>query len=360
VSRINFAETSWGRMLDDPTLLDPSSRSAKVFRNKFRIPPDFFKNWLLPKLIEINVFGCKKKKDGSSRISKISFEFKVLACLRILATGILRTDLEDITSIGAATLDYLFKTFVFNVSRRLFQEFIYIPEDGDELEKICDAYKKLGFPGCFGSMDCTHVRWWNCPADEQNAAIGKEGYPTLAFQVLVDHGRRILHCSKAFLGRLNDINICSKDPVVFHDKYGLLSSLGTRRNKMKNLKFELFESNGSRKTFQGGWVITDGGYPPLSIFANPKIDSFSRAAVCWAEWCESIRKDVECTFGMLKHRWRLFLVGTRYTDATVIEAAFHTACILHNMLLLIDRTDIRYWNTTTNYCSGINGKKQRQ
>jgi len=275
----NYAETPWGRLLNDPTLYDQSSQSAKLFRNKFRIPPYFFKDWLVPKLMEINVFGNKTRKDGSSRLSIIPFEIKVLACLRILATGILRTDLEDVTSIGAATLDYLFKAFVFNISSHLFHEFIYIPEGGRELSSICNAYQKLGFPGCFGSMDCTHVRWWNCPGDTQNASIGKDGHPSLAFQVLVDHGRRILHCSKAYLGRLNDINICAKDPVVFNDKHGLLSSLGTRRNKMKNLTFELYESNGNKKTYKGGWVITDGGYQPLAIFVNPKINSFSRSAV---------------------------------------------------------------------------------
>ena len=56
----------------------------------------------------------------------------------------------------------------------------------------------------------------------------------------------------------------------------------------------------------------------------------------WSEWIESIRKDVECFFGVLKSRFRYFRNGIRYHSREVVEQAFKTACCLHNMLLLFD------------------------
>ena len=31
----------------------------------------------------------------------------------------------------------------------------------------------------------------------------------------------------------------------------------------------------------------------------------------WSKWLESMRKDVECTFGIMKGRWRILKVGIR-------------------------------------------------
>jgi hypothetical protein len=93
-------------------------------------------------------------------------------------------------------------------------EFIRLPE-GEELSKILEVYKRLGFPGCVASMDCTHVRWLRCPRDLTNSCIGKEGYPTLAFQIAADHGRKIIHLSKAYFGAFNDINICEVRMLYF-------------------------------------------------------------------------------------------------------------------------------------------------
>ena len=31
----------------------------------------------------------------------------------------------------------------------------------------------------------------------------------------------------------------------------------------------------------------------------------------WSKWLESMRKDIECTFGILKGRWRILKAGVR-------------------------------------------------
>jgi len=60
--------------------------------------------------------------------------------------------------------------------------------------------------------------------------------------------------------------------------------------------------------------------------------------VLWSEWVESIRKDVECFFGVLKARFQFLRNPIEYNIFT-IDDVFKTCCILHNMLLAYDGLD---------------------
>ena len=188
-----------------------------------------------------------------------------------------------------------------------------------------------------------HIRWWACPKELTNLCTGKEHYPTLSFQVIVDHGRMIRHVSGGEHGSLNDINICQLDELIKNDLTGLLTSDGLRRNKYGNLVFNLIDKNGKVMVVKGAYVITDGGYEPISIFINPQLLNSSRECIVWSEFIEAVRKDVECTFGILKNRFHFLKYGSRFHDQFVVEAAFVSCCILHNMLLILDGLDISAW-----------------
>ena len=47
---------------------------------------------------------------------------------------------------------------------------------------------------------------------------------------------------------------------------------------------------------------------------------------------ESVRKDVECYFGRLKRRFALLRDAVEYQSQNVIDNAFYSCCVLHNML----------------------------
>ena len=53
----------------------------------------------------------------------------------------------------------------------------------------------------------------------------------------------------------------------------------------------------------------------------------------WSKRLESIRKDVERTFGVLKKRFRVLKLPLLFREASFIEDMFITCCVLHNMLL---------------------------
>ncbi|CAB1108083.1 unnamed protein product [Ectocarpus sp. CCAP 1310/34] len=71
---------------------------------------------------------------------------------------------------------------------------------------------------------------------------------------------------------------------------------------------------------------------PFKVYANV-------AEQQWSKRLESVRKDIECLFGRLKGRFRLFKTGILFGDRTKIDDACFTACIIHNMLLAFDGLD---------------------
>jgi hypothetical protein len=63
------------------------------------------------------------------------------------------------------------------------------------------------------------------------------------------------------------------------------------------------------------------------------------------QWLESMRKDVECTFEILKGHWRILKSGIRlYNMETADKNVWlTTCCALHNMLLDVDSLS-KSWN----------------
>ena len=57
----------------------------------------------------------------------------------------------------------------------------------------------------------------------------------------------------------------------------------------------------------------------------------------WSKRLESIRKDVERCFGVLKKRFRVLKVSMQFREAKFMENIFFTCCVFHNMLLYHDK-----------------------
>jgi hypothetical protein len=188
--RADYWDSVWGKMLKNPEIDDPDSFVAGKFRRRFRIPYPLFKDVLLPQCRERNVFE-------EQRPSIISIEFKILISLRILGRDAVADACAELSFVGESTCHTIFKQFVKNYSANFYSEYVNYPT-GDDLMNIMETYRRLGFPGCVGSIDCTHVKWSACHKDKKWLATGKEGFPTLSFEAVVSHDRRCLHVSVVF------------------------------------------------------------------------------------------------------------------------------------------------------------------
>ena len=85
--------------------------------------------------------------------------------------------------------------------------------------------------------------------------------------------------------------------------------------------------------------MVDNGYLARPTTVPPIKTSNSRAEIRFSGWLESLRKDVECTFGILKGRWRILKTGIRIHGTDGPDKVFLTCCALHNKLLDVDGLD---------------------
>ena len=86
----------------------------------------------------------------------------------------------------------------------------------------------------------------------------------------------------------------------------------------------------------------DNGYHNWSTTVPPFKATTSRKEIRFSEWLESMRKDVECTFGILKGRWRILKTGIRVHGLNEADQIWKTCCALHNWLLEVDGLDDKW------------------
>ncbi len=115
---------------------------------------------------------------------------KVLGCLRALGRGSCFDDIAEASGMSEECARVSFHKFCKNFSDNQYSTWVKPPQ-GERLDSIMHVYQRMGLVGCIGSMDCVHVKWNKCPVSLTNLCEGKEGYPTLVFEVVVSHSRYI-------------------------------------------------------------------------------------------------------------------------------------------------------------------------
>ncbi|CAN0006671.1 unnamed protein product, partial [Sphacelaria rigidula] len=166
-------------------------------------------------------------------------------------------------------------------------------------------YDHLGFTGAIGSTDVTRIKWAACPYSWEKQYTEKEGFATIAYQAIVDHTGRVLAATKGYAGSMNDKTITRYDAAI---KEIQTSTVYTEK------AYSLFDEHGVSSERKGNYSIVDNGYnkvtshfggssSPLPKFPGTVMESR------WSKALESVRKDVECFFGILKGRFRILKLG---------------------------------------------------
>jgi hypothetical protein len=107
-----------------------------------------------------------------------------------------------------------------------------------------------------------------------------------------------------------------------------------RRRGSKNYKNDVLIDIVAKFLNRGMYLICYNGYLcwPTTICPFKRADS-ATAQEFFTTNLESVRKDVECTFGILKKRWRILNSGFFYRDVKICEKIFLTCCWLNIFLL---------------------------
>lgn len=312
----------------DSPLLHEDSNSAKKFRRRFRVPYSIFQSICA----DMRSLGLYVDGVDAKGTPKIQLELLVLASLRYIASGCAFDSLEELTCIDENTLRQFFHKKFCIWGADAAEEHIKLPSDEESLQHVMGLYNKLGLPGCAGSVDCVHVIWDKCRAGLKSQCKGKEDHPTLAFEVVSSHTKRILSVSQFFWGATNDKSIARMDEAI--------GELRSSNSFLGNVKWASFDRSGEIRKHRGAYFICDGGYHNWKCLMPPfkhQLEGTEEAA--WSHHIESVRKDVECVFGILKKRFLILKHPVRLHYPLHIQNVFVTCGVLHNLLLDYDGYD---------------------
>ena len=319
---------------------NPSNpRFEKSFRRRFRLP---YSNYLelVQWAIDSEKYFARWKPGKMDAVGNpcAPINLLVLCALRYLGRGWTFDDLCESTGISEEVIRVFFHEFIRFGSEEVFEKFVKTPSRTQEGEAQAHEFALAGFPGCIGSMDATHIALEKVTYRLRQAHLAKKvPYTARTYNLVVNHRRRILSTTEGHPARWNDKTLVNFDEFVMAMKNGQV---------LDGISFELYDydegGNVIRVKYRGAWLLVDNGYHNWAITVPPMKRTTRRTEIRFSQWLESMRKDVECTFGILKGRWRVLKAGIRIHGIEDADRIWKTCCALHNWLLEIDGLDSQW------------------
>ena len=155
----------------------------------------------------------------------VKAELLILGVLKVLGHHDPFRTLKTDTKISPPHHCSFFHFFIDRMYR-IKSEYINYPSTQDKLKNVMGRYKENFLPGCGRSVDVVHVVWSKCPAGDYNLCKGKEGYPSVAFEVITGYDRQILGVSSMHFGTRNDQRIVRTDETLSVIKNGWYRNVG--------------------------------------------------------------------------------------------------------------------------------------
>lgn len=253
----------------------------------------------------------------------VPMELLLLGSLRVLTRNWTFDDLREATLISERTHRAFFTVFVTWYADTQYPLYVKLPTP-EEVASNGQEYAYAGMPGVLGSIDVVHVRQWAVTANLKQFATGKEKYPSRAFEVMVNHRKLIISVSIGFYGSVVDKTIVKFDETMRKIRDGYYASY----------TFEYYDSDGSVKVMNDVHSINDNGYLKWACMMEPSKHPESAEDFFWSEMLESLRKDVECVFGILKAMFAILKYGSRFPDQSLMDKIFKTCCTIYNQRIL--------------------------
>ena len=338
IREATFEDSTWYRLyIQVPPV---GKRLLKIFRKRFRIPysefvsmcNDIKKNELFERWAFTDAVGVKPS----------DIRLLLLGTLRYLGRAHTFDDASEATYISADVHRVFLMAFLEYGSTVLYAKYVLTPLKTMDSKRIEKLFRIAGFNGCHGSSDGTHIGLLSCPSWAFNNHKGfKLGVPSRNYNATVTHCKQILGTTFGHPGTWNDKTLVLFDELIKSVHDGKL---------MKDKEFELFEldkdGNLVSILYSGVWFLVDNGYLDWSTTVPPMKHPLTYEEIRFSEWLESMRKDIECTFGIMKQRFHVLKYGIRLHKISNSDKVWSTCCALHNMLLFIDGLDDG-WDETT-------------
>ncbi|KAE9070794.1 hypothetical protein PF002_g15736 [Phytophthora fragariae] len=286
----------------------------RLFRRRFRMTRRVLDR-LLNGVLEVDdYFRQRPDAAGNPGLSALQ---KVTAALRIVCYGVAAVATDEYLRIGASTAAEAFRHFIAAVLTKFGAEYLRQPTAAD-IKRHTDINKLRGFPGMFGSLDCTHWVWKNCPVGWQGMFQDKDGDRSIIMEAVATRNLWIRHSYAGIPGSNNDINVIDRSPFMVNWLQG-------------NAPDHKYQINGH--DYKMCYLLCDGIYPAWSVFVKTISSPTDAKQRLYAKMQEAARKDVERCFGVLQARFALLAQPARFWEQGTLEDVWYACVVMHNMIV---------------------------
>jgi hypothetical protein len=285
-----------------------------LFRRRFRMRRELY-NRIHSKIVQQHQF-FQQRPDAVGRPGLSSHQ-KMTTALRILCYGTAADAADEYVRIGESTAINAFKEFVEAVVLSFGEEYLREPTPAD-IKKHMEINRRRGFPGMFGSLDCSHWIWKNCPMGEQGIYLDKDGTKSLVLEAVATGDLWIWHSFIGMPGSNNDINAVDRSPLVVNLLQGAMPDV------------EYVVNGNSYRMF---YLLCDGIYPGYTIFMKTISNPQGLKRKWFAQRQESVRKDIERAFGVLQARFYMVRQPSRWWSKDLMLMIWKAAILLRDMIL---------------------------
>ncbi|KAH9102980.1 hypothetical protein AeMF1_020579 [Aphanomyces euteiches] len=296
---------------DDPVYNDA------MFRRRFRMRRTLF----LRVVNDLRLYDpwFEQQFDALKRPGPTPFQ-KIIAAMRIIAYGSVYDAVDEYVWLSETLASDCLVHFCNGIAAIYGGEYLREPNVND-LERLLRESSLRGLPGCIGSINCCNWAWDNCPVAYQGSYKGSKGV-AFVLEAAASYDLWIWHAFFGMPGALNDVNVLERSP--------LLNSFvnGTSHRVV-------YIVNGKQYTLP--YWLADGIYPNWPVFAKTIPDPHTMARKCYASLQESMRKDIERAFGVLKKRFAILKNPARQWTVCKLKQIMTACIILHNMIIEDER-----------------------
>jgi Plant transposon protein len=285
------------------------------FRRRYRMRRSLFLHIMQTLGARDEYFTDRIDALGRRSLSPIQ---KCTAALRQLAYGSAADSVDEYVKLGKSTALECLEKYCEGIIECFGTEFLRRPNIEDRRRLLAQAEER-GFPGMLGSIDCMHWQWHNCPVGWQGQFTrGDIKHPTIILEAVASYDRWIWHAFFGVAGSNNDINVLNQSPLFVDAIRG-------------NEPQVTFTVNGNE--YNMGYYLADGIYPSWPVFMKgvpvPQADKHR----FFSQRQASLRKDVECAFGLLKKRFNILAIPGRSYSQRTLGLIMRACVILHNMII---------------------------
>ena len=254
---------------------------------------------------------------------EVSTMAKLLLPIKCLSYGTASTAFEDYFQMSGAMARTCQRQFDKVMVTLYTSEFLRQPTPAD-LKAIDDLhFREHGVRGMYGSLDCMHTAWKNCPKAWQGSFVGKEKKPTIVLEAVCDYNLWFWNAFYGSGGAFNDLNVLALSNLVKMIVDGTMHTLEKAAGTVPYII--------SGEVFDRMFLLVDGIYPRYSRFVPGVKDPLTPDDKSFTAWQEAARKDIERAFGVLQARFHWVASPIKMFEVVDIAKRMKTCLILHNM-----------------------------